>query len=84
MRGAALEDEDFRGGGDQIQYKVNVGEAQGPFTVTAELLYQSIGYRWVENLRGYEGQDVERFAAYYDQVTNQPLIVATASAEVGD
>jgi hypothetical protein len=84
VRGAALEDGDFGGGGDRIHYKVNVGEAQGPFTVTAELLYQPIGHRWVENLRGYEGQDVERFTAFYDQVANQPVIVASASAVVGD
>ncbi len=62
----------------------NLGEAQGPFTVTAELLYQSIGYRWAENLRGYEGPEVDRFAAYYDQVTNQPVIVASVTAEVGE
>ena len=52
--------------------------------MAAELLYQSIGYRWAENLRGYEGQEVDRFIAYYDQVTNQPLVVASASEVVGD
>jgi hypothetical protein len=84
VQGAALEDEDFRGGGDRIRYAVELDEAQGPFTVTAELLYQSIGYRWAENLRAYEGQEVDRFSAFYDQVTNQPAIVASVTAEVGE
>jgi hypothetical protein len=84
VRGVALEDGDFSGGGDRIRYTVDVGTAQGRFTVTAELLYQTIGYRWAENLRGYEGQEVDRFTSFYDQVTNQPVVVAAAEATVGE
>jgi hypothetical protein len=84
VHGAALEDEDFGGGGDAIRYVVDVGEANGPFTIKAELLYQSIGYRWADNLRGFEGQEVERFSGYYDRVVNEPVEVASDSAEIGD
>jgi hypothetical protein len=46
------------------------------------LLYQSIGYRWAENLRGGDGAEIGRFISYYDRVPNQPVVVASASTEV--
>jgi hypothetical protein len=82
VHGAALEDEDFGGGSDRIQYTIDVGEATGPFVVTAELLYQSIGYRWAENLRGYDAAEPQRFVAYYEQVPNVPVPISTATLEV--
>lgn len=80
--GSALEDEDFGGGNDQILYVVDVGDAEGPYSLRAELLYQSIGYRWAENLRQYDAPEPARFIRYYDQIDNQPIIVATTETEV--
>jgi hypothetical protein len=54
VRGEAREDEDVQGDGDTIRYVVDVGAAQGSLTVTFELLYQSIGFRWADNLRGVD------------------------------
>lgn len=84
VHGGAREDEDFQGGGDEIQYIVDVGEAEGPFKVTIELLYQSIGYRWADNFRPQEGPGIERFLRYYETVPNLPLVVASATVEIGD
>ncbi|MCK4692226.1 MAG: hypothetical protein KAT23_01260 [Anaerolineales bacterium] len=84
VRGGAREDDDFQGGGDEIQYIVSVGSAEGPFTVTVELLYQSIGYRWAENLRRYDAPEIDRFIGYYDAVPNQPVVVSHSTVEVGD
>jgi mono/diheme cytochrome c family protein len=83
VRGRAFEDEDFLGGGDRIQYAVDLGEAKGPFTITVELLYQSVGYRWVENLRQHEAPEVARFLRYYQAVPNEPVLISRASVEVG-
>ena len=80
--GVASEDEDLIGGSDRIKYIMDLGEAVGPFTVTAELLYQSIGFRWADNLRGYDAPETARFLAYYEQVSNEPIAVATATLEV--
>ena len=77
----------LKGMSGQITEPIVIKEGQrlqGPFTLTAELLYQSIGYRWAENLRGFEGQELDRFTAYYNQVTNQPVMVASAVVVVGD
>lgn len=81
VRGGAREDEDFQGGGDQIQYVVDLGDAQGPYTVTVELLYQSIGYRWATNLQQYDAGEVNRFLGYYAATPNEPVVVDRAVSE---
>jgi len=82
--GQAMEDADFVGGGDRVPYTVELGSAEGPFTVTVELLYQAVGYRWAENLRRHEAPEPARFLGYYEAISNLPVVVAKATAEVGD
>lgn len=82
VHGEALADTDFVGGGDKVTYSVDTAGRTGPFTVTAELVYQSIGYRWADNLRAYKAPEVERFSAYYAKLPNRPLRVALASVRV--
>ena len=67
VHGAAAGDADFIGGGDRVRYSVAVGGASGPFTVDVELLYQPIGFRWAQNLKGYsQAFEPRRFTEYYD------------------
>jgi hypothetical protein len=84
VQGRALEDKDFLGGGDRVPYAIELGNAEGPFTVTVELLYQSVGYRWAENLRRHEAPETDRFLDYYEAIPNVPVVVARATFEVGD
>jgi hypothetical protein len=81
--GSATGDGNFSGGGDAIQYLVDVRDAQGPFTITGELLYQSIGYRWIENLRGYQESEVKRFLEFAESVSNEPVVVAESNFVTG-
>jgi len=81
VRGGAMEDENFLGGGDVVTYIIPVGSGSGPFTLTAELLFQSIGFRWAENLRQASGPEIDRFLAYYAAVPNTPIVIADASLE---
>ncbi len=76
--GEAARDDDFTAGGDTVSYRIDVGDAAGPFTITARLCYQSIGYRWAENFRGVEGDLAARFVRYYDGVPNLPVTVGEA------
>jgi hypothetical protein len=46
--------------------RIPVGQGTGPFAVEAELLYQPIGYRWAENLRGVPGAEPRAFTRAYD------------------
>jgi hypothetical protein len=62
--GGAKEDADFSGGGDRVRYRIPVS-AKGPFTIAVELRFQSIAYRWAQNLTRYDAPEPKRFVAYY-------------------
>ena len=81
VHGGAFEDEDFLGGGDVVTYIMPVGGGAGPYTVTAELLFQTVGYRWAENLREFSGAEIDRFLEYYGAVPNAPVVIASASQQ---
>ena len=75
VRGLAANDVDFIGGGDTTQYTIAIDPAKGPFTVTAKLLYQSIGYRWAQNLAPYATTETDEFLGYYNAVSNLPTTI---------
>jgi hypothetical protein len=81
VNGAAAQDSNFEGSGDEILYRIEVGDSAGPFTVTVELLYQSIGYRWAQNLKRYDAPEPVKFLEYYGNVPNAPVLVVQATAE---
>jgi hypothetical protein len=69
-QGGAMDDADFTGGGDRIRYVVQVGQAQGPFRVDAELLFQPVSFRWASNLKQYNAPEPQRFTRYYDAMAS--------------
>jgi len=84
VRGAAMDDADFGSGRDTTRYTIALDGAQGPFTVSVELLYQSIGYRWAEKMREIDAPEPARFLEYSEQIPNQAVLIASASREVGE
>ena len=69
VRGNAADDPDFADGGDQVRYFAPLANATGPFSVTVELLYQPVGYRWANNLKTYkDAPEPQRFTSYYDSM----------------
>ena len=76
--GEATTDNDFTGGGDRLGLQIDLGSATGPFTVQVELLYQSIGYRWAQNLLEDTTVEAQTFGTYYATVPNLPLVAAMA------
>jgi hypothetical protein len=76
VAGAALDDANFVGGSDVVTYLIDVNQAAGPFTLEAELLYDVLAYRFVQDLFGDETDLIERFAAYYAATEKAPLQVA--------
>lgn len=75
VRGRAAADRDFGAGGDCVRYAARVGRSRGPYRVEAELRYQTIGYRWAENLRGYDQAEAKRFVAMYDAAAPDASVV---------
>lgn len=81
--GAAAGDDDFAAGSDRVRYRIDTGDRQGPFTAEAVLNYQSIGFRWAENLRDYDNHESERFLRYYDENSaDSPVRLSAANAIV--
>jgi hypothetical protein len=77
--GLAANDADFSQSGDQVRYAVDVSGG-GPYTVQVELLYQSIGYRWANNLGSYDAPEPKRFVSYYRSMSStSSVLVATAT-----
>ncbi|HEX7282444.1 MAG TPA: hypothetical protein VF239_10335 [Vicinamibacterales bacterium] len=81
VHGDAAADPDFMGGSDRVRYRVPV-DAAGALTVTAELRYQSVGYRWAHSLRTRPALETSRFVRYYEamsHLTTATLAEATTS-----
>ena len=49
-----------------MRYSIDVAGAPGPFAIEVQLWYQSIAYRWAENLRVYRAVEPQRFVSYDD------------------
>ncbi len=77
VNGKARDDADFIGGGDRIRYVVDAGDAEGPFSIEAELWYQPVGYRWAHNLGDQEAEEIQRFIGYYDEMARVSGVVLT-------
>ena len=69
----------FTGGGDKIRYTVDLGNAQGPFQVEAELWFQPISYRWANNLKPYDAMEPQRFTRYYDSMSSGSAVMLVSA-----
>jgi len=84
VQGAAGKDDDFQAPGDRITYRVNVEGAEGPFSGRAELLYQSIGYRWAQNLMEENAAEIDRFVSYYDSMAGGSSAILARDSQESD
>jgi hypothetical protein len=76
VRGEAREDE--------VEFIALVGDAAGPFSVQVELLYQSISFRWAENLSAIDDPIIANFGALYADIPNLPIVIARDTIEIGN
>jgi hypothetical protein len=78
VHGLASLDDDFVGGSDRLTYEIDISETSGPLTVSAELLYHALSYRFVEDLMLDPTDAVSRFAELYREADKAPVVLATA------
>src|SRR5205814_7941796 len=79
--GDAADDPKFTAGGGLVRYSVDLGSAEGPFHVEAELWYQPIGFRWAHNLEPYDAAEPRRFVSYYESMSStNATVLARADA----
>jgi hypothetical protein len=74
-RGKAAQDDNFTGDGDLVTYQIGIQGYSAPFTIEAELLYQSISYQFVMDLRQDSTPLIERFSRYHDGMDKTPLVI---------
>lgn len=77
--GAAASDPDFLAGNDTVRYRVHVGPEVTGVTVSARLLFQTIGYRWARNLADYDAFETNRFVGYYEASANGSAVLLAAA-----
>ncbi len=75
VRGAARSDPDFIAGGDAVDCSIPVDPAQSPFTLTAELWYQPIAYRWAQNLNQRKAPEIKRFVGFYNAAASRSALL---------
>lgn len=79
--GRAASAANFTDQGDHIRYSIGLGNAQGPFSVEAELWYQPIGYRWANNLKQYDhAAEPRRFNEYFDAMGPATAVMLASTA----
>jgi hypothetical protein len=84
VQGEAASDASFTEAGDRLRYVIDAGGvAAGPLQVDVELRYQSIGFRWAQNLRSYDAPEPRKFVSYFDALAAvSSTVLAHASATV--
>jgi hypothetical protein len=83
VTGSAFADEDFQAGGDRIRYRLAI-DSSAELTVNVELLYQSIGFRWADNLAAYSSDETDRFVGYYRETIEGSAVRLAADSVTVD
>ncbi len=74
--GAASTDTGFTDTGSRVRYSVSLGNAEGPYEISAELWYEPIGYRWANNLKPYDhAAEPRRFNSYFDAMDSSAAVL---------
>ena len=80
--GGARSDADFAGGGDRVRYRIPIS-SPGRFTIEVELRYQTVAYRWAQNLARYDAAEPKRFVSYYSATAAESsVVIDTVSARL--
>jgi hypothetical protein len=83
VHGTAAADADFQAGGDRVRYAIGISRAHGPIRVEVELRFQTIAFRWAQNLGTYAAAETKRFMTFYDSMAQgSSLAIARAAATI--
>jgi len=82
VKGAASNDADFLDGSDTVTYQAGTGAYYGPFTVRAELLMQTISYRFIQDFYSDQNALADTFLQLYDTGYTMPVLVASSELTI--
>jgi hypothetical protein len=77
VAGSALDDVNFTGGGDTVSYRVNMSQYSAPLSVSAQVLYQPAGYRWLHKFSGDDSAEAIAFLSFLQNTPPVPVVVAS-------
>jgi len=80
--GQAVTDANFQGGSDEITYQISTQGKSGPFEVTAEVLYETISYRFAQDLAQDDTELVKDYMAMHDAADLTPVVLASVKQVV--
>ena len=78
VQAAAVDDDDFVGGADELTDLAPVSPSAGSFTVSVELLYQSISSSFAADIRKDITNLNSAFGDMYNAADKLPTTIATA------
>ncbi|MHB8809668.1 MAG: hypothetical protein ACYC9M_06605, partial [Desulfobulbaceae bacterium] len=81
VAGAAMDDNDFLGGSDEIGYQIPVGKGT-KFTVQAELVYQTISSAFLQDLKGDTTPEIGDLTAMYEPSAAKAITMTSATFSV--
>jgi hypothetical protein len=74
--GEATGDENFIGGSDHVRYQLDLDGYSKPLTVKAEILYQSLSYRFIEDLVQDNASQIDLFLELMENANKTPVAIA--------
>ena len=81
--GKATNDSNFIAGSDRVEYRIDTGGKSGPYTIKVELLYQTISYRFVQDLLTDDDKElVDTFGSLYDKTDKSPILISSATQTI--
>lgn len=81
--GKAAYDSNFTAGSDRIEYRIDTGGKSGPYTIEVELLYQTISFRFVQDLLTNDDQElVDTFGSLYEKADKSPIVISSATQTI--
>jgi hypothetical protein len=82
VQGQALGDPDFAGGGDTIRYQIPMTEWDGPVTIRVAMLFQPVGFRWIENFRPFNTPLIAQFLSFADAAGVAPALIYEETIQI--
>lgn len=68
----------YGNGADDVFYIIDWSGFSGPFTVEAELLYQSVSYPFIRDLMNYATPEATAILGYYESLSQKYVVCSTA------
>lgn len=82
IHGLATADANFVGGSDEVSYWISLDTCAPSYTVTARLLFQSVSYRYVAQVRLTDGPQVRRYGEMHDAADKAPAVIEALQTTV--